>query len=99
MSLFCCAGAWPVEGRQCQRRAGGTHVFIAVPREDAEETLLNLTVCMSRFTLNLPTLLAETTNIPPGLPVTEAQLARVALAETAAWNCLGPSLSSLAFPP
>lgn len=54
-----------------------------------------MTVCMSRFTLNFLTLLAVTTNIPSGLPVTEAQLARVALAETAAWNCLGPSLSSL----
>lgn len=36
-------------------------------------------------------------NIPSGLPVTEAQLARVALAETAASNCLGPSLPSVAF--
>lgn len=49
---------------------------------------------MSRFTLNFLTLLAVAINIPPGLPVTEAQLARVALAETAAWNCPGPSLSS-----
>lgn len=38
---------------------------------------------MSRFTLNFLTLLAVTINVPPGLPVTEAQLARVAPAETA----------------
>lgn len=61
-------------------------------------SLLNLTMCLSRFTLNCLTLLKVSTNIPSGLPVTEAQLARVALAETAACNCLGPCSPSIAFP-
>lgn len=75
-----------------------TQIFITVPREDSEGALLNLTMRMSRFTLNCLTLLKVSTNIPSGLPVTEAQLARVALVETAACNCLGPCLPSIAFP-
>lgn len=89
----------PLNGHQCQCQAGSTQIFITVPWEDAEEALLNLTACMSCFTLNLLTLLTVTTNIPLGLPVTEAQLGRVALAETAACNSLGPSLSSLTSSP
>lgn len=75
-----------------------TQIFITVPREDSEGALLNLTMRMSCFTLNCLTLLKVSTNIPSGLPVTEAQLARVALAETAACNCRGPCLPSIAFP-
>lgn len=41
----------------------------------SRERMLNVTACTSCFTLNILTLLAVTTNIPSGLPVTEAQLA------------------------
>lgn len=73
--------------------------FLSLSQERTQRgSLLNLTMRLSRFTLNCLTLLKVSTNIPSGLPVTEAQLARVALAETAACNCLGPCFPSIAFP-
>lgn len=60
-------------------QADGIKVF-----SPSHKQMLNLTVCMSRFALNIPTPLVVTSSIPSGLPVTEAPLAWAAAAEAAA---------------
>lgn len=98
LSLFCCVGAQQLKRHQNRCQMSGTQVYITVPWVDTEGLSSTwLYVRLSRFTLNLSTLLTVTINIPLGVPVTESQLAWVALTEPAAWNCRWPSLSPLPF--